>query len=224
VAFLENSPDTLPEKRTGFTFRGKEIVLSKVRGAPTRGRSYKKPGSYPDEKRIEVATLYACLGDPAACSDLSKVPIGTVKSWTKTPWFKLLLEEIRQENNEKLDAKFTQIVDKSQDLIIDRLENGDFHVLRDGSQVRKPINAKELAIVGAVTFDKRQIARNKPTSISQSNQEGVVSEDKLKLLAKTFLELVNKKETPVIEGDFKEIDDEVGPNDPVPSESGTQTQ
>ena len=208
MAFIENSPDTLQDKRTGFTFRGKEIVLSKVRGAPTRGRSYKKPGSYPDEKRIEVASLYACTGNIDTCADLSKVASGTIRNWIKTPWFKFLLEEIRQENNEKLDAKFTQIIDKSQDLIIDRLENGDYVITKFGQQIRKPINAKDLSIVGAVTFDKRQIARNKPTSISQSTPSGEISEDKLKLLAKTFLELVNKKEISVIEGDFKEIVDE----------------
>src|ERR1019366_8200789 len=153
--------DCSPNKKTGITFRGREIILSKTRGRPMHGIQ-KKAGWYDDAKRIEVVTLFACLGDPDKVGELATVPAATIRSWSKTPWFKELLAEIKSENNEKIEAKFSQIVDRVQDLVIDRLENGDFVLTRHGEMVRKPINAKELAIVGAVTFDKRQISRNKP--------------------------------------------------------------
>lgn len=223
MAFLENSPDTSPEKRTGFTFRGREIVLSKTRGHPMTGIK-KKEGWYPDEKRIEVATLYACLGDPEVCGELAKIPGSTVRNWSKTSWFRALLEEIRSENNEKLDAKFTQIVDKAQELILDRLENGDFVITKTGEMRRKPVGAKDLSIVGAVTFDKRQIARNKPTSISQTTNSGEISEDKLKKLAQTFMELAGKKEIKVIEGDFKEVKEENAPGTGTTTEEGSKSE
>jgi hypothetical protein len=204
MALVSNSPDTTPEKRTGFTFRGNEIVLSKTRGRPMTGIK-KREGWYPDEKRIEVASLFACLGDAVVVGELAKVPPATVKTWRNQDWFKTLLEEIRDENNQKLDAKFTEIVQKCQEQILDRLEHGDCVLLRDGTEVRKKINAKELALVGAITVDKRQIIRNKPTSISQSvNSEGI-SDDKLKQLAKTFIELVNKQEIKTINGEFREV-------------------
>jgi len=207
VAFLHNAPDTRPEKRTGMTYKGEEIVLAPVRGTYNRGIE-KRNGWYPDEKRIEVVTLWACIGSAQKCAELSKVPVGTVKAWSRTPWFKELLEEIRHENNEKLDAKFTLIAEQTQDLILDRLEHGDYVILKDGTQTRKPINAKDLALVSAITIDKRQIIRNKPTSISQNVSSGEVSEDKLQKLAQTFIDLVNKKENKeekVIEGEVIDV-------------------
>lgn len=213
MAFVSNSPDTVPERRTGFTFRGNEIVLSKTRGHPMTGIE-KRKGYYPDDKRIEVVTLWACLGNPDRCSELSKVPPGTIRDWSRQEWFKDLLEEIRNENNEKLDAKFTEIAEKTQDCILDRLENGDFVLSRDGELHRKPINAKDLAIVGAVTIDKRQIIRNKPTSITQTNTSGELSEDKLHKLAQTFLSLVNKKElnpdVVTVEAEYVEVVEDSG--------------
>lgn len=206
MAFVSSSPNTLPEKRTGFTFRGQEIVLSKTHGRPMTGIR-KKAGWYPDAKRIEVVTLFACLGNPLTISELANVPVHTIREWSKTPWFKELLEEIRTENNEKLDAKFTQIVEKAQDCILERIENGDSVLKRSGEVVKVPLKARDLAAIGSLTVDKRQIIRNKPTSISQSVESGAVNEDKLKLLAKTFIELVNKKESKeiVIEGSYTEL-------------------
>jgi len=222
MAFVSNSPNTKPEKRTGFTFRGNEIVLSKTHGRPFNGIR-KKEGWYPDAKRIEVVTLYACLGNPDTISELANVPAWTIRNWVKTPWFKELLEEIRTENNEKMDAKFAQIVEKAQDCILDRLENGDHLILRDESTIRKPINAKDLAAISSLTVDKRQIIRNKPTSISQSVNSGEVNEDKLKLLAKTFIELVNKKEIKevTVEGSYTEVKNEEEPIDANSIRTGT---
>ena len=192
------------EKKTGFTFRGREIVLSKTRGRPMQQGITKKQGWYPDEKRIEVVSLYACIGNPNDISSLTGVPVGTIQTWRRESWFRELLEEIRDENNEKLDAKFTQIVEKAQDLIQDRLENGDFVVTKLGELIRKPINARDLALVGAITVDKRQIIRNKPTSIQEQQVTPVLG--RLEQLAETFKSLANKKELKLIASEIEDIE------------------
>jgi hypothetical protein len=46
-----------------------------------------------------------------------------------------------------------------QESIIDRLDNGDAYVV-GGEVKRKPVSARDLALVAAITFDKRQLARN----------------------------------------------------------------
>lgn len=170
----------------------------------------KKPGWYPDEKRIEVVSLYACIGNPVDISSLTGVPVATIRGWRREGWFVDLLEEIRDENNEKLDSKFTEIVQKTQDLVLDRLENGDFVLTKTGELVRKPVSVRDLALVGAITVDKRQIIRNKPTSIQEQQVTPVVS--RLEQLADTFKSLANKKELPsnqaiVVDVEFEEVVD-----------------
>lgn len=151
----------------------------------------KKAGWYPEEKRLEVVALFAVVGDLVRIEELSGVPYHTIRAWRKQEWFHRLLEEIREENNETLDAKFTAIVQKSQDLVMDRLENGDYVLLKDGTLARKPVAIKDLALVSAITVDKRQIIRNKPTQITQSGDKAT-----LEKLAETFISLAKDKRLP----------------------------
>lgn len=207
MAFV--GPDVSPEKRTGMTFRGKEIILCKERGNPGTGIQT-KAGWYPDAKRIEAATVFAFTGDIAKTAELAKLPHDTVKKWRREAWFKEILEEIREENNDKLDTLHTTVIHKSQELLLDRLENGDVTVLRDGSVIRKPVAVKELVQISGTITDKRQIIRNKPTSISGSQSEQKSETEKLEDLKSFFAELVNKgksqKKPEVIEdAEFREV-------------------
>jgi hypothetical protein len=190
MAFSDNSPNTTdPEKKTGFTFRGKEIVLSKTGGRPFSGLVKKgmEKGIYPEEKRIEAVTVYAATGHFGRTSELTKVPEGTIRAWRKQEWFLELLREVRAENNDKIDSKFTEIVERSLDQLVDRVEHGDYHVLRDGSLIRKPVNAKDLSLVAAINVDKRQLLRGEPTSRSESvGSADEKAVGRLEKLAETF--------------------------------------
>lgn len=181
------------DKKTGFTYKGEEIVLSKTRGRPMNAG--KGLFGLPDTKRIEVATLYAALGSVNAVAELSGVHPTTIRGWRKEEWFVTLLEEVRNENNDKIDVKFTETISKALDLVSERLENGDPHVLKTGEVIRVPVKIRDLALVSAINVDKRQILRNKPTAITQ--QQAVPVLDKLDELAKAFTALANKKEIPV---------------------------
>lgn len=173
---------------TDFTFRGKEIVLSKTRGRPFSGLVKKgmEKGMYPEQKRIEAATLYAATGNMARVSELSGVPLHLVRTWRRTDWFQDLLREIWEENNEKIDAKFTQIIEKSLEQIQDRLENGDVHVLKTGEIIRKPISAKDLSLVSAINVDKRQLLRGLPTARTEAAGATDKNINRLERIAETF--------------------------------------
>lgn len=180
--------DTSPDKRTGFTFRGREIVLSKTRGRPFTGLVKKgmEKGIYPEEKRIEAVTIYAATGDIPLVEELTSVPQKRFHEWKKEQWFRDLLQEIRDENNAKLDAKFTAIAEKALEQVDDRLEHGDFHITRDGEILRKPLSGKDLIFVGDKSLDKRQLLRGEPTSRSESVGGNLTVVNKLEELAKTF--------------------------------------
>jgi hypothetical protein len=180
-----------PDKYTGFTFRGKEIVTTKTRGRPLTGIQ-KRPGFYPESKRIEAATLYAVTGNSTQVSNMIGVPYHTVNKWTKEEWFVKLLDEIRTENDQQIDSKQSEIIGLALDNLSDRLKNGDFHVLRDGTLIRKPIGAKDLSLTMAINLDKRQLLRGKPTSRTES----VSIENRLEKLVDHFAKLAHRQDRP----------------------------
>ena len=157
-----------------------------------RDCAYAKPGSYPDTKKIECATLYAVTGNMKKVAELAGVPYSTIQSWRKTEWFNALLEEIRLENDQQLDAKMSGIIDKVMDEIKNRLFEGDVVVGKHGELIRKPVALRDLSIVMGINIDKRNLMRGKPTSRTESTS----IEQRLETLMKKFSEMGKKEESP----------------------------
>lgn len=201
MAFLKQASDVGPDKRTGFTYKGEEIVLAKIRGRPKGGLVAKgiQKGMFPDEKKVEAASIYAVTGSVHKASELTGVPLHTIKSWRQTDEFKALLNEVWTENNEKIDARFTAIIEKSLEAIIDRLDNGDHRLTAKGTVVRVPIGAKELSLVQAINVDKRQLLRGLPTSRTDAADQGTgKAVDRLERLAETFENLARLGRKPEV--------------------------
>lgn len=207
MAFLSNSPQVKDDKRTGLTFRGDEIVLSKATGNPrTGGWAKRKKGMYPEEKMIETATLFAATGDLDKTAELCKVTPSAIRTMIKKPEFQAILQEVWKENNLRFDAKFTRIIEKTLDAIEDRLDNGDTQVLKDGTLIRRPISGKDLSLISAINVDKRQLLRGEPTSRSESTNSAQDSVTRLEKLAETFENLARIGRKPqVIEVQEAEI-------------------
>lgn len=190
MAWVNNK--TPQDKRTGYTFQGKEIALTKAIGRPIDQGIRKQPGFYPEEKRIEVATIFAVTGNKTTVETLTGVPKETVARWVREDWFQALLEAIRAENDHIIDAKQTEIINDALDQIGDRVKNGDFKVTRDGDLVRVPMTGKDLSLVEAINLDKRQLLRGKPTSRTETVNNQTV-EAKLQTLAENFRQIVSKQ-------------------------------
>ena len=107
----------------------------------------------------------------------------TIRHWSQNDDdFQMMCQEIRTEFGEKIKFKLAEIIDESADQTLDRIRNGD--VIRDtktGELVRVPIKGRDLAIIGAVAFDKLRLAENQPTNITRHE-----SEVNLKRLADEF--------------------------------------
>lgn len=197
-----------PDKHTGYTYKGKEIVLCKKNGHPMTGIQT-RVGYYPEEVRVKAATLYAVTGNASAVGELTDVPAATVRAWTREEWFKVLLDEIRAENDQLIDVKTTEIVHSALDQIGDRIKNGDHVVLRNGEVIRKPVGAKDLSLVTAINIDKRQLLRGKPTSRSEQVNTKTTDE-KLAELARSFKQIANKvppKELEITDVEFTVVED-----------------
>lgn len=196
-----------PEKHTGFTLDGKEILLTKKIGPPRTGLMDNNLNLEVDHKKqFEAATLYAATGSFILASEKSGVPEKILKKWSKEPWFRDILFDFRLENLGKLDAAFTEIIDRAAIELKDRLENGDWHVTSKGQLVRKPVGIRDLAIVQAINVDKRQLLRGEPTSRPDQGAQGATVKV-LETLAEKFTEIVNKKRAPILIEDAQIIEE-----------------
>jgi len=191
----------MPEKKvykdTGYTFKGEPIQLMKSPGPKFKGLVAKgmAQGNYPVSVQQQAALLYAVTGSLELASEKSGVPIPIIKNWSREPWFGIILQEFRHENLAKLDAAFTDVIDLAVKEIKERIENGDYHVTRNGQVVRSPVSMRDLAIVQAINIDKRELLRGNPTSRSESQKAD--PEELLNQLADTFSRVLDKKRKPV---------------------------
>ena len=123
----------------------------------------KQGSKYTDEERRRAVLEYALCGSVTKVAKSMGIPKRTVNDWKKTDWWDELDAKVRHEKNDQILANNEEILDLAQRELVERLENGDTQLVRtkDGVKLyRVPVKAKELAIIGGVSFDKRQIALN----------------------------------------------------------------
>lgn len=201
--------------KDSFEMELPEVIHVSEKSITQRGRprtrdaagAKKRHGWYSDAKKLEVACAYAVSGNSRRVSELTKIPEGTIRAWKQTVWWHEIQSRIHQEQNEELDVKLTKLVDKAVDQINDRLESGDFvYNAKEDKLVRKPVNAKDIAIVTAITLDKRQLLRGEPTQ----RVEKISENEKLTRLAEQFKKFALAKE---IDNDAERIEQELAQGD-----------
>lgn len=158
-----------------------------------------------DEQKIEAVKTVMILGNVSHASAALKIPDCTLRDWRRTQWWKDLESELRSETNLQLSARLTKIVERSLDVVGDRLENGDFVVTKFGGVVRKPVSMRDAHVVAKDMIDK---ADKLAKTVDQSPHEATMQERMLKL-AETFAALaVKDKQT--IEATVVSVQDVTG--------------
>ncbi len=155
-----------------------------------------KPWS--DSKRVEAATADAMGLKLPIVSATTGIPVETLKDWRTRDWYKELVLEIQREDDRELDGKLSKLIDKSTDVIIDRLEKGDFMYDPKTSRfMRRPVYMKDATKVTTEIINRRNLLRGKPTSISSKEALG----DRLLKLAEQFKALTEVRKERVVEGE-----------------------
>jgi len=115
-----------------------------------------KTGSkYSDEQRMEVAVLYAVSGNAKKVAKDTGIPRTTIVGWKGQDWWQDVVEQIRAQNNDKALAKYAQMVDKAQDVALEKLPDA---------------SAAQASIIAATATDKGRLLLNQPTSITGKAQ------------------------------------------------------
>lgn len=168
-----------------------------------------KKHHWSDKKKIEVVTSYLALGKAPMVEAVTGVPSQTIRIWKMQQWWKDLTKEIQMSEDQELDGKLSKVIDRSIDVINDRLASGDFILdSRTGTIKRVPVKMRDAHRVTTDLLDKRNVLRGKPTSIT----ERISTEDVLKKLAQQFEEFTKFKKTRLIEGETIDLS-LAGPSD-----------
>ena len=156
---------------------------------------FKKSSPYTKDDVIKAARAHLIHGTYTGAAKATGIGIDAIKGWANKDWWPILIEEINYLRNIETDGQFSNLISSALAEATDRIKNGDVVVVK-GELKRKPVSARDAALVAAIAFDKRQVHRGDPTQISQQNFD--VSE-RLAQLQDTFDELARRSEEKVIE-------------------------
>lgn len=154
--------------------------------------------SWGDKQKQECVEIYYMLGgklkETAAATG---IPFETIRTWTKSEWWKELYDEIKQTDNIVLSHRLQKIMSRSLDIVEDRMEKGDiFYDQKKGEMVRKDVGIRDAHSIFKDSFLVKE-AIEKPNMV-QVDQESV--SDKLNALASQFEQFakVNKNKKPEV--------------------------
>ncbi len=156
-----------------------------------------------DQKKVEACTAYLVLGKAPLVEQVTGVPAGTIRRWKGEPWWEDLVAQIQTEDDQELDGKLANRINKALDIVDDRLSSGDFMFNpRTGGFTRRPVALKDTWKVTKEMVDLRQhIRKNAPKSASQETADHI-----LKNLANEFATMARRRLTEkVIDVDAPEL-------------------
>jgi hypothetical protein len=144
-------------------------------------------GTWTWETKVQVATALKVTGNQRLVSQKSKVPYDTINLWKKEDWFVQLMQELKFADRAELNTKLGSIVNKSIDIVEDRLDHGDYILDQKTGQIRrKPVNMKDAAkVVNDFVTQQLKIQEQELTQ----EQEKETIQDTLRMLAQEFSKL-----------------------------------
>lgn len=173
-------------------------------------KKHEKNTLWPMEKKIEAVTAYLATGNMRIVSAAIGVDYQLCRFWKTQQWWKEYEYEIKNAKRSDTNNKFTKIIDKSLEIVADRLENGEMILNnKTGELMRKPIGIKDAIKVTTDIFN-HQLALDKVKQDESSLQKQESIQDTLKQLADEFAKFNGtKKPAEIIEAEdveFKEND------------------
>jgi hypothetical protein len=137
-----------------------------------------------------VITAYLTLGNATLVQGMTGIPAQTIRFWKMQPWWREIEAQIREEDNLTQSVKLKKIVDKTLDLVLDRVENGDFQYdPKSGKLVRRPVLLRDAGKVGVSMMERRDMLQM--IQVQKLKQPSV--EESLKKIAETFANIAKGK-------------------------------
>jgi hypothetical protein len=135
-----------------------------------------------DELSREAVRLYLTCGSLASVSRKLDTPIYELQKLAKTQWWTDELGRLRRIEQAELDAKLSDILGSALTKLVDRMENGEEVMDKEGFIHRKAISAATLCRIAETVFDKRQLIRGLPTAVTNEGSKLTELAEKLEKL------------------------------------------
>jgi hypothetical protein len=149
-----------------------------------------------DEKRIDVVTKYLALGNLRLVSEITGVNYGMIRNWKMQPWWADIVAEIKASRNLAVDSKLSKIVDKSLEMIEDRLENGDMVYNRKTGEVeRRPVSLELINKVSKTAMEQQAAITTKESAETQTQMAQTIN-DQIRFLAEEFAKFNTRRTIP----------------------------
>ena len=144
-----------------------------------KGRRYTE-----EEKRSAVAAYVIC-GTIMGAARATGFPRETIQSWKdrNSNWWDEIEAEIWDTHEDSLRAGIHEIIVEGLKQGFDRVQNGDERVTTKGEKIRVLMSGKDINIMTGTMYDKLNISRGRPTSISAAANQATANE-KLEALKK----------------------------------------
>lgn len=160
------------------------------------------------EQKEEAVRVWLTTGNMRIAAATVGCAVQTIESWKKQDWWNQLVSQIKTEKNLVLGSRMSSIVDKSMDLIEDRLVNGDF-VLNNktGEVVRKPVALRDLASTANVLMTRKSVMDSQDHQTIENKE---TAQEILSALAKEFAKIglrASKQDAETI--DYEETTDAI---------------
>lgn len=110
-----------------------------------------------DATRMIALSAYAETLSVAEASRVSGIPHTTIASWLEHDEVDAQLEVLRNAMRSQLAFKLAQASNLAVDTIIDRLQNGDCKLDKDGNEVRCKVSAKDAGYLASLCIDRHAL-------------------------------------------------------------------
>jgi len=161
------------------------------------------PGHWNEKKRLEAVTTFIATGNLALTGRLCNIPDDTIRKWKAQQWWQELTDRFYEEEDMELSSKLKNTLQKSIDVVNDRIQHGDFQYdQKTGKLVRVPVKLRDAHKVTADLIDKRTVLRKNQRHAEVSSD---TIDSKLVKLASAFAEFVSQKPAETIDAEFVEV-------------------
>jgi len=147
-------------------------------------RSYKRRerpdnGKHSYSDKMFALSVYAENMSQTEASQASGIPATTIAAWLKSDEIDATLENLRQALRSSIAHKCAQAAALSVDTVIERLQNGDWKLTKDGDTVRCPVSAKDAGYLAASMIDRHALLTGTSGLNGKANEALSMVADKL---------------------------------------------
>jgi hypothetical protein len=137
---------------------------------------------YDDDERENAVRCYVAGGSYSKAEAMCGVPKTAMAVWKhRDPqWWEDTITKIHMEMEEQYRAGWREVLGLGLDAMQDRLRNGNHKLLKDGTIVRVPVEAKDAVVISGIAADKLRVSMGLPNRITGKVEDN----DRLEALRK----------------------------------------